>query len=100
MSWHRVLPVTLWGKTRKARKVQKRGPKPAYLFVYKSVAGDPGEVEMNWTLLGVGSMAAFPRTVEMKPAQKTHILMLPYKHCHETSGCQQDPFQQFLGMLL
>ena len=67
------------GKDSESPKVEQNGPAQLYTFFYKSVAGDPGEVEMDWRLLGVGSIAAFPRTVEIEPA-KTHMMMLPYKH--------------------
>ena len=46
----------------------------------------------------MGSIAAFPRTVEIEPAKK-HMIMAPYKQCNEKSEFQWDPFQQFLGTL-
>ena len=65
------------------------------MLFYKSVAGDPGEVEIDSRLSEMESIQAFPGTVELEPA-KTHI---PYKQYKNKLGVHWDPFQQSLGML-
>ena len=77
--------VTLQGRLSKLRKYKSSAKHKFMCFFYKSVAGDPGEVEMEQRLLGVGPIAAFPRTVEIEPA-KTHIQMLPYEHYNNKNG--------------
>ena len=68
------------------RKLQKYTSAPKTKFelfcFHKSVAGDPGELEIDWRLLEVESIQAFPGTVELEPA-KTHMDTLPYKHYNE-----------------
>ena len=69
------------------------------MFSDKSVAGDPGEVEIGPRLSEMEPIEAFPGTVEVEPA-KTYIhIMLPYKHYNDKLEFHWDPFQQSLGML-
>jgi len=65
-------------RLRKLHKYKSAAQHKLILF-YKSVAGDPGEVEIDWRLSEVESIQAFPGAVELEPVP-THIYTPPFTH--------------------